>query len=71
MVWGNVLVGGVIGGGVDASTDAHWEYPETISMHRSYCNGVAVEPLPQSAPAVPASTNESNGGQSAPVDDAD
>jgi hypothetical protein len=61
MVWGNVLVGGVIGGGVDASTDAHWDYPESITLHRRYCNGVAVEPIPQTAPSVaPSPAAESN-----------
>ncbi len=37
MVWGNVLLGGVIGGGVDASTDAHWETPDSITLFRNNC----------------------------------
>lgn len=39
MVWGNVLVGGIIGGGVDASTDAHWETVDTLTITRNYCYG--------------------------------
>ncbi|MBX3706822.1 MAG: hypothetical protein KF911_09295 [Pseudomonadales bacterium] len=61
MIWGNVLVGGVVGGGVDASTDAHWEYPETITLQRRYCNGVAVEPTPQGAAGVADAAAESAG----------
>lgn len=30
--WGNVLLGGGIGGIVDANTDAHWDYPASISV---------------------------------------
>lgn len=39
MIWGNVLFGGIIGGGVDASTDAHWETPETVNVYRETCRG--------------------------------
>ena len=31
-IWGNVLVGGVIGAGVDASSDAHWELQDSITL---------------------------------------
>ena len=37
MIWGNVLFGGIIGGAVDANSDAHWELPETITIHRENC----------------------------------
>lgn len=37
MVWGNVLLGGVIGGGWDAHTDAHWELPQVVTIHRETC----------------------------------
>jgi hypothetical protein len=60
MVWGNVLVGGIIGGGVDASTDAHWEYPETITLHRKYCNGVAVEPAAANPDGTPVALPQPN-----------
>ena len=30
--WGNLLLGGVVGGVIDANTDAHWEYPGTIDV---------------------------------------
>ena len=39
MIWGNAIFGGVIGAGVDASTDAHWELPETVTLHRQTCRG--------------------------------
>jgi len=39
MVWGNVLVRGLIGGGVDASTDAHWETVDSLTINRNYCYG--------------------------------
>lgn len=39
MVWGNVLFGGIIGGGVDASTDAHWEAVDSLTINRNYCYG--------------------------------
>lgn len=39
MVWGNVLFGGIIGGGVDASTDAHWETVDSLTINRNYCYG--------------------------------
>ena len=38
MVWGNVIFGGVIGGGWDGHTDAHWEYPETVTLVRNTCD---------------------------------
>ena len=39
MIWGNILFGGIIGGGVDASTDAHWETPESVNLYRHNCQG--------------------------------
>lgn len=32
MIWGNVIVGGVIGAGVDANSDAHWELQDSITL---------------------------------------
>lgn len=31
-IWGNVLVGGVIGAGVDANSDAHWELQDSVTL---------------------------------------
>ena len=42
MIWGNALLGGVIGAGVDASTDAHWDLPDTVTLHRKFCRGEPV-----------------------------
>ena len=39
MIWGNVLAGGIIGAGVDASTDANQELPDSIAIHRQTCRG--------------------------------
>ena len=30
--WGNVLLGGGVGAIVDANTDAHWDYPASITI---------------------------------------
>ena len=30
--WANAIVGGVIGTMVDAKTDAHWDYPQAITV---------------------------------------
>ena len=30
--WGNLLLGGGVGGIIDAHTDAHWEYPSTVEV---------------------------------------
>ena len=30
--WGNLVLGGGVGAIIDANTDAHWEYPETIEV---------------------------------------
>lgn len=38
MIWGNVIFGGIIGGAVDANSDAHWELPETVLIHRENCD---------------------------------
>ena len=43
MIWGNVLAGGIIGGAVDASTDAHWDTVDSISTHRQTCHGKKIE----------------------------
>ena len=37
MIWGNALLGGVIGAAVDASTDANQELPDSITIHRQTC----------------------------------
>ena len=39
MIWGNVLVGGIIGAGVDSNTDANQELPDSITLHRQTCRG--------------------------------
>ena len=71
MVWGNVLVGGIIGGGVDASTDAHWDYPVSITLHRKYCNGVAVEPGAEKDLVAPAPSAASDSEDATPQADID
>jgi len=37
MAWGNVVFGGVIGGGIDSSTDAHWDIADSVTMYRAHC----------------------------------
>lgn len=39
MGWGNIIFGGILGGGIDASTDAHWDMADTISVARRTCYG--------------------------------
>ena len=39
MAWGNIIVGGIIGGGVDSSTDAHWDIADSLVLSRKYCAG--------------------------------
>lgn len=39
MIWGNAVLGGVIGAAVDASTDANQELPDSITIHRQTCRG--------------------------------
>ena len=34
MIWGNVLVGGILGGGLDAMTDAHWNMADSNDNKR-------------------------------------
>ena len=41
MVWGNVLLGGIIGGAVDASSDAHWEMVDSVLISRNNCGSGA------------------------------
>ena len=43
MAWGNVIAGGAIGAGIDASTDAHWETIDSISLHRQNCRGEKIQ----------------------------
>ena len=43
MIWGNAVLGGVIGAAVDGSTDAHWELPESVTLHRRFCRGKPIE----------------------------
>ncbi len=65
MVWGNVLVGGIIGGGVDASTDAHWDIVDSVTMTRNYCFGSRVS---QSMGAVPTPAPRTSGSSLRSVD---
>ena len=37
MIWGNVLIGGIIGGGLDALTDAHWNMSDSLIIYRNNC----------------------------------
>ena len=39
MGWGNIVFGGIIGGGVDASSDAHWDISDSLVLSRKFCNG--------------------------------
>ena len=39
MGWGNIVFGGIIGGGVDASSDAHWDISDSLVLSRKVCNG--------------------------------
>ena len=50
---GNVLIGGLIGVAVDASTGANYSYPENVMIDIAAANAPAPEaaPGPQSAPA--------------------
>ena len=43
MIWGNVVLGGVIGAGVDASTDANQQLPDSVTSHRQTCRGKALD----------------------------
>lgn len=38
MAWGNILFGGIIGAGVDASSDAHWEMVDSVLIYRENCD---------------------------------
>ena len=38
MAWGNIVFGGIIGGAVDASSDAHWEMVDSVLISRSNCD---------------------------------
>lgn len=31
-IWGNVVVGGIVGAGVDANSDAHWELQDSVTL---------------------------------------
>jgi hypothetical protein len=42
MIWGNAILGGVIGAAVDANTDANQELPDSITLHRQTCRGEPV-----------------------------
>jgi hypothetical protein len=37
MIWGNVLIGGIIGGTLDAITDAHWNTADSLTFNRNNC----------------------------------
>lgn len=43
MGWGNIIFGGLIGAGVDSSTDAHWDMVDTISIARKTCYGEVIK----------------------------
>ena len=43
MIWGNILVGGIIGGGVDAYSDGHWDLPDSTTLVRQTCRGKPVD----------------------------
>lgn len=47
--WGNILIGGLIGMGIDAGTDAAWDYPETVTVQMKNTPGYT--PAQTSAPA--------------------
>ena len=42
MIWGNILVGGIIGAGVDASSDAHYDFPESVTINRETCRNESI-----------------------------
>lgn len=59
--FGNILIGGLIGMGVDAYTDAAWDYPDTITVQMSNASGIyptqTYAPYPEApvlAPIAPA-----------------
>jgi hypothetical protein len=37
MIWGNILIGGWIGAGVDSLTDAHWNISDSLVLYRNHC----------------------------------
>lgn len=37
MIWGNAILGGLLGTGYDAYTDAHWNTSDGVSLHRVNC----------------------------------
>ena len=43
MVWGNLLIGGIIGAAADASSDAHWTTPDSVSIERTTCRGELIQ----------------------------
>lgn len=50
IAYGNILLGGLIGAGVDVGTGAAYEYPQVITVPMN-CQGVA--PVPESSAAPP------------------
>lgn len=43
MGWGNIVFGGIIGGAIDSSTDAHWDMTDSIFIARRTCNGKPID----------------------------
>jgi hypothetical protein len=47
MIWGNLLIGGVIGLGLDAVTDSHWNMTDTLILYRNNCGQNNLPPSSQ------------------------
>lgn len=43
MGWGNIVFGGLLGAGIDSSTDAHWDMVDGISIARRTCYGKSID----------------------------
>jgi hypothetical protein len=56
MAFGNILLGGVIGAGVDVATGAAYDYPAVITVVMG-TNGVLAAPTPAAVPAAPAAAS--------------
>ena len=57
MAFGNILIGGVIGVGVDVATGAAYDYPDLITVQMTSLTAPPLPaslPLPLAAPALPA-----------------
>lgn len=47
---GNILIGGLIGLGIDAGTGAMWEYPKEVSVPMTQAYGYGAQSMPQVMP---------------------